>query len=616
MAGLLGPGGQPGAPEDTRNLIITMVIAMALIFGFDAFVSGPQRQRQAVAERAQAQIAGESPQPAAATPPIERAAALAQTARVVLDNAVVDGSISLLGARFDDLSLKNYRQSVQKDSPEVVLLTPQNTKGAYDSYFGWENVANGDDIVGARTIWSAPEGARLTPATPVALTYASPDGLVFTRTISIDDSYMFTIADEVRNTGAAALNVRPFSVVRRRDKPIDFVPNGILHQGLNGVLGAERLLQERTYDAAEKHAREKREGKRQADSPLLTIEGPGGWLGVSDHYWLAALVPAHNEVIKATYDASPAAGYTDFRADYVGASRPLAPGASVSYTQHFFAGAKRVDLLRGYQKSLNVPDFDKAVDWGNFWFLTRPYFEVLDYLGKFFGNFGIAILAMTVLVKILLFPLLNQSFAAMSKMRKLQPKMKEIQERFAADKQRQQQEMMQLYQREKVNPLAGCLPILIQLPILYALLKVLTVTIEMRHAPFFGWIKDLSARDPAMIGNLFGLLDFNPLTVPLLNIVLGIGVWPILYGLTMYATQAMSPQPTDKIQAMIFQYMPVVVVFLFAPYAVGLVIYWTWSNVLSVAQQYYMMRKHGVETEFDKFLAKIRGDKPEKTGAA
>jgi YidC/Oxa1 family membrane protein insertase len=425
---------------------------------------------------------------------------------------------------------------------------------------------------------------------------------------------MFTIADAVRNDSAASVTIRPFSVVKRRDLPSDFLPNQIVHQGLNGVLGAQHLLEERTYQTAERHAKEKLENKRQMDSAMMTAEGPGGWLGVSDHYWLAALIPAQNEVIKATYDATPAPGYLDLRADYVGVGRPLTPGASVTYTQHFFAGAKRVDILKGYQEKLNVPDFDKAVDWGNFWFLTRPYFFVLDYFGKATASFGLAILIMTVLVKIVLYPLLNQSFSAMSKMRKLQPKMKEIQERFAADKARQQQEMMQLYQKEKVNPLAGCLPILIQIPILYALYKVLTVTIELRHAPFL-WMPDLSARDPLMLGNLFGLLDFNPTTIPILGFFLGIGMWAIIYGVTMYASQAMSAQPTDATQAMIFKLMPVVVAFMFSTAAVGLVIYWTWSNILSIAQQYVIMRQNGIETEFDKWLAKLRGQTP-GTGAA
>lgn len=612
MAGLLGPGGQPGAPEDTRNLIVMMMLAIVIIFGFDVFVSGPTRQRQIAAQQNQKQIAAQNPQAAAATV-IERPAALAQNPRVRIDNAAVDGSINLTGGRFDDLSLKNYRQRAEKGSPEVTLLTPQTAKGAYDSYFGWENVANGDDLVGARTQWTAPEGATLTPNAPVTLTYSSPDGLVFTRTISVDDSYMFTIADAVRNDSAANITIRPFSVVRRRDLPADFIPNQIVHQGLTGVVGAQHLLQERTYQTAQRHAREKLENKRQMDSPMMTDEGPGGWLGVSDHYWLAALIPAQNEVIKSTYDATPATGYTDFRADYVGAGRPLAPGAQVAYTQHFFAGAKRVDILQDYQKSMNVPDFDKAVDWGNFWFLTRPYFFVLDYFGQVTASFGLAILIMTVLVKIVLYPLLNQSFSAMSKMRKLQPKMKEIQERFAADKARQQQEMMQLYQREKVNPLAGCLPILIQIPIMYALYKVLTVTIELRHAPFL-WIHDLSARDPLMLGNLFGLLNFDPVSVPFLGFFLGVGMWAMIYGVTMYASQAMSAQPTDATQAMIFKFMPVIVTFMFSAAAVGLVIYWTWSNLLSIAQQYVIMRRNGVETELDKFLDKIRG-KPPAAGA-
>jgi YidC/Oxa1 family membrane protein insertase len=589
-----------------------MIIAFVVLMSYDFFIAGPARQRQSAAQRSQAQI--QKIEPAAPAAPLARSIALAQTPRVAVDNSAVDGSIDLVGARFDDLSLKQYRQSVAKDSPEVSLLNPLAAKGAYDAYFGWEDPATGADIAGARTPWTAPAGARLTPQTPLTLTYSAPNGVVFTRTISVDDNFLFTISDKVENKSDAAIALRPFSVVRRHDLPPDFVNSAIVHQGLVGVLGADKLLREVRYTAAKKLAQQKAEGKKSLDENLFHTEGPGGWLGITDHYWLTALIPAQNEPIGATFDAAPGATFTDYRADYVGAARAIPPGGAASYTQHFFAGAKRVDILQIYQSQLGVADLDKAVDWGNFWFLTRPYFLILDRIGKWTGNFGLAILAMTILVKLALFPLVNQSFAAMAKMRKLQPQMKELQERFAADKQRQQQELMALYQREKINPVAGCLPILLQIPVFYALYKVLTVTIEMRHAAFFGWIKDLSAPDPTSIFNLFGLLPFNPHALPMVGVFLGLGAWPILYGATMLAVQSLSPPPPDPTQAQIFRLMPIIFMFLFASAAAGLVIYWTWSNTLSILQQYVIMRRNGVETEFDKFLARFA--KKPASGAA
>jgi YidC/Oxa1 family membrane protein insertase len=616
MAQLLGPGGSPGAPGDLRNMLLAFALSMAAIFLFDTFVSNPARERAAAAARQAQQVQTQQIARGAPTAPIERSVALSQDPRVALESSSVDGSINLVGARFDDLSLRNYRQAVAHDSPEVVLLSPQASVGAYDSYFGWEDPVTGDDLVGARTPWNAPPGAKLTPQTPLVLTFTATNGLVFTRTIAMDDDFLFTISDSVQNPSGAVVNVRPFSVVRRHDLPRDFVASGIVHQGMAGVLGADHILQETKYADAKKFSDEKSQGKRQQESALFQKEGPGGWLGISDHYWLTALAPPQNEVIKATFDASAREGYTDYRADYVGSSKQIAPGQAIAYSQHLFAGAKRVDILQRYQKDLNIPDFDKAVDWGIFWFLTRPYFWLLDNLGKWAGNFGIGILLTTVIVKLALFPLLNASFVSMAKMRKLQPKMKDIQDRFAADKQRQQQEIIQLYQREKVNPVAGCLPLLPQIPIMYALYKVLTVTIEMRHAPFYGWIHDLSAKDPTTIFNLFGLLPFNPTLLPVVGTFLAMGAWPILYGIAMAASYSMSTPPTDATQAQIMKLLPVLMTFMFAGFAAGLVIYWTWSTVLSVAQQYVIMRRNGIETEIDKFIAKRFGKKAEGEAAS
>lgn len=605
MAQLLGPGGSPsGGPGDMRNMLLAVALSMGAIFLWDVFVAQPARQKQIVAQQAEQVRTAQSAAVERPQGPVERPAALARTQRVALENGAVDGSINLTGGRFDDLSLRNYRQTVSKESPEVVLLSPQETLGAYDAYFGWEDAVTGDDIAGARTVWTAPAGAKLTPQTPLTLTYAAPDGLTFTRTITLDNDFLFNVSDSVLNGAGRPISLRPFAVVRRHDMPKDFVNNAIVHQGMNAVLGADHILQETKYTDARKFAEEKAQLKKPADAVLFSKESPGGWLGISDHYWLTALAPPQSEKINATFDASQRGDFIDYRADYVGAGRVLQPGQQVTYAQNFFAGAKRVDILQRYQKDHAIPDFDKAVDWGIFWFLTRPYFIVLDYLGKWAGNFGIGILLTTILVKLLLFPLLNASFVSMARMRKLQPQMKEIQERFAADKQRQQQEIIQLYQREKVNPVAGCLPLLPQIPIMYALYKVLTVTIEMRHAPFYGWIQDLSAKDPTTIFNLFGLLPFDPTTWPVIGAFLALGAWPVLYGLSMSASYSLQPISTDPTQAMIMKLLPILMTFMFAGFAAGLVMYWTWSTVLSILQQYFIMRANKVETPIDKFFIK------------
>jgi YidC/Oxa1 family membrane protein insertase len=610
----------PQGADNTRNLILAMVLSMAILFGFEFFVTGPQRERleaeraaiaaqEDAARKASAATPG-SADPAEAGPvppaaPVAPEQAIAAARRIVFDTPSIDGSINLEGARFDDLSLKQYHQTVERKT-EVRLLAPQGAAGFHDAFFGWENAGTGDAIAGARTAWTAPDGASLSTDRPVTLTYADPSGLTIVRTISVDDRYVFTISDRIENTTEASIAVRPYATVRRLGLPEDFIPNQIVHQGMLGVFGPKLVLNEARYQKAEKHAREKLTGRKLADTRLLEAKGQGGWLGISDHYWLSALLPPQTETIEAWFDARPEDGDINYRAAFRGEPRAIPAGGVITYEQHFFAGAKRVDVLQDYGKTLNLPEFDKAVDWGFLWFLTRPFFWLLDLLGGWFGNFGLAILGATVVVKLLLFPLVNQSYEAMSKLKKLQPKMQEIQERFAADKQRQQQEMIKLYGTEKVNPLAGCLPILAQIPIFYALYKVLTVTIEMRHAPFFGWIQDLSAPDPTTIFNLFGLLPFDPTALPLIGSLLQVGVWPILYGITMWGVQSLSPPPPDPIQRQVFAILPWLFVFLFGGFAAGLVIYWTWSNLLSIAQQYLIMRKNGVETELDKLVGKLR----------
>lgn len=615
-----GPGGPD--PQETRNMMIFIALFFVMLLG-TTFLTEPMRQQERAEVAAAAKAAAPAVVPGGApvvqARPLEAALADTSIARVALDTPSLDGSIRLEGARFDNLNLKNYRRALPRDSGEVALLRPAEAERHYDAIFGWTAESGDTAGVGASTPWTAEPGARLTPSTPLTLTYQSPEGLVFTRVISVDNDYMFTLTDTVRNAGTAAFVLRPFSVVRREGKPDDFIPNQIVHQGFTGVFGPDnRVLQEQRYQKAEDHIRQKLEGRTGVDARLLERQSTGGWLGIGDHYWLAAVIPDQAEQINAFYDArctQPEAANPrrcsdaneNFRAAYTGGPRALGPGTEVTYTQRFFAGAKRVGVVQRYQKAFGIPDFDKAVDWGFLWFLTRPFFGLLDFFFGFVNNFGVAILLTTVVVKALLFPLAYQSYKSLAGMRKVGPRMKEIQERFAADKMRQQQEIAKLFKEENVNPVAGCLPILMQIPIFYALLKVLTVTIEMRHAPFVGWIQDLSAKDPTSWVNLFGILPFDAgiaTALPVIGGLFAVGIWPILYGVSMYGVQGLNPPPPDPVQAAVFKWLPLIFTFLFAAFAAGMVIYWTWSNILTMLQQYVIMRRQGVETEFDKFLAK------------
>ena len=614
-------------PEETRNLIIAGILCVLILVGFEFFYNIPMQQRLQAAQRAQAgqqhsQQVSPSSAPAVALP-AEQVIAASAAQRVTIDTPAVDGSISLVGARLDNLNLRQYRRTIDPNSGEVGLLAPYESQHGYDAFVGWEDrnaIANAAGActsncgAGASDVWTARAQARLTPQTPVTLVLSSPDGLRVTRTISIDQNYMFTISDEVANTGTQTRTLRPFGVVRRMGRPVDWLNSGIVHQGFAGAFGPRQELHTETYQRGDTHARDRAQGKVGADAHITEAQGPGGWLGISDHYWLGALIPDAHEQIDGYFDSRAVGNQVDYRSAYRGQWRDIPPGGAITYTQRIFAGAKRLDLLQAYERDLGVTRFDEAVDWGNLmWPLTRPFFTWLLHplarwlasLGVAF-NFGVAILLSTVVIKLLMFPLVYQSSKSMAKVRTLQPKMKEIQERYAADPQRVQQETLKLYQTEKVNPAAGCLPMLLTIPVFFALYKTLSVTIEMRHAPFFGWVHDLSAADPASVINLFGMLAFDPHAIPLVGAWLAIGVWPILYGISMVALQGLSPPPTDPTQAAIFRYLPIVYMFLFASFPAGLVIYWTWSNLITIVQQYVIMRRQGVETQLDKWIARVR----------
>ena len=592
--------------ENSRNTIIFFVCA-ALIMGVYYFmVMRPQaemrRQQQVAAaeEKAAATDAGlTSGSAAPAAFVTDRVQALGKVARVPIQTGTLKGSLSLQGARIDDLYLTDYKETLDKNSPPVELFRPQGMEHAYFAQFGWSgpNVPGG--VPGPNTPWTLTKGATLTPTTPVELTWDNGAGLRFTRVIAIDAQYLFTVTDTVANLSGQPITIAPYGRVERQGVPADLGKQMILHEGAIGVFGADG-----------KFATEQVKYKDWAKKPRIENQSTGGWLGITDKYWMAALIPDQKETIEGRFAVRDATGLNVHEAAMLGATRTIQPGRQIEETQRLFAGAKRNEILAGYEKSQDLPRFVYAIDWGMFWFLTRPIFMVVEFFYGLLGNFGLAILALTVVVKLIMFPLANKSYESLSKMRTLQPKMEEIKKKFKDDPQKQQQETMALYQREKINPLAGCLPILVQIPVFYALYKVLFVTIEMRHAPFFGWIRDLSARDPSTIWNLFGAVPWDPATLPLLGSILNgplhLGVLPIVYGLTMWLQQSMNPPAQDPMQRQIFAFLPFIFTFIMAPFAAGLLIYWAWNNILSIAQQYVIMHRFKAENPIDTFFARFK----------
>ncbi|MBX5472223.1 MAG: membrane protein insertase YidC [Acetobacteraceae bacterium] len=498
--------------------------------------------------------------------------------RLAIHAPAVSGSIDLRGARLDDLLLNNYRESVEPGSPLVRLLTPESQPKPYWVQFGWSAPPGANvKLPSGETVWAA-SAPQLSPSSPVTLSWDNGQGLEFQIALAIDDHYMLTIEQRVKNNSGASVSLFPWMRIRR-----DYTPQTagyyILHEGLLGVL--DDRLKEVTY------ANARSEGAKH-EGLAFTSTGAGGWAGITDKYWLVALIPDQTQIMTASFRNVKLPNGDGYQVDFVSAApQTISSGASVRLTERVFAGAKVVSLLDHYEQAYGIPHFDKAVDFGWFYFLTKPIFYALDWLYKLTGNFGVAILIFTVFVKALFFPLANKSYRSMSKMRLLGPKMQAIRERFKDDPARQQQEMMNLYRAEGVNPASGCLPMLIQVPVFFSLYKVIFVTIEMRQAPFFGWIRDLSAPDPTNIFNLFGLLPFDPTQI---SSFLQLGIWPIIMGFSMYLQQRLNPPPPDPVQARLFQFMPVIFTFMLARFPAGLVIYWTWNNLLSIVQQWLIMR--------------------------
>jgi YidC/Oxa1 family membrane protein insertase len=497
-----------------------------------------------------------------AVQPVE--AVVAQSPRVKIDTPRLTGSIALRGARIDDIVLPTYRKTIDKTSPPVRLFAPSGADQAFFASFGW----TGTDVPGPDTLWTASAPA-LTPTTPVALTWTAPTGAVFAINLAVDANYMFTVTQSVHNPGAAPLTVRPFGLLSKTGEfPEKDASN--LHVGPLGVLDGRLKDSETAFK------------KLRSDGPQ-SYPTTGGWLGMTEKYWIAALIPDQKAPVTARFSAAPG---DHFQTDFLGASQTIAPGATVSTTAHLFAGAKEVAVINQYKTAYAIPLFDRVISWGWFWFIAQPIFWLLDFLFHLTGNFGVAIICLTLIVRTLMFPIANKQYQSMAKMRIVQPRMKELQERYKDDKVRQQQEVMALYKKEKVNPLAGCLPVVLQIPIFFALYKTLLLSIEMRHQPFVLWIKDMSAPDPLLVTNLFGLLPFTPPPF------LAIGVLALLLGITMYVQQKLNPTPMDDVQKQVFAFMPWIFMFIMAPFAAGLQLYWVTNNLISIGQQWLMMKKY------------------------
>jgi YidC/Oxa1 family membrane protein insertase len=584
--------------SENRNTILAIVLSLIVLLGWQYFVAAPQLERQQAELQAQQETVQKTatdsanpnkPQPDASqgadtaapvagqqTAFANREAAIAASKRVTIDTPSLEGSVNLKGGRLDDIRLKDYHETVDKSSPTIVLFSPSGSPDPYYADYGWVGDPGADlALPGADTVWSIDGEATLTPSTPLTLSWDNGAGLIFKRTFSVDDNYMFTVDQSVENTGSDAVTLYPYGLIARKGEP---QTKGIyiLHEGLLGVFGAEGLKEVDYDDLAE-------------EGSIRPAKVDQGWLGITDKYWAATLIPTPGQEFQPGFSHSAT---TDvYQADYLGNGVTVAGGATGETSSYLFAGAKETKLLDGYEESLGIERFELLIDWGWFYFLTKPMFFTIDYFFHLFGNFGVAILVVTVIVKLIFFPLANKSYVSMSKMKLVQPQMTEIREKYSDDRQKQQQALMELYKKEKINPLAGCLPIVVQIPVFFSLYKVLYVTIEMRHAPFFGWIQDLSAPDPTTVFNLFGLIPWDPPQMLML------GVWPLIMGITMFVQMKMNPAPPDPTQQMIFTWMPVIFTFMLASFPAGLVIYWAWNNTLSVTQQYVIMRRQGAKVE-------------------
>lgn len=603
---------------DQKNMWLAVGLSLAILLGFELLYNAPRRaaleaEQRAIAEaQAEAQTAAQAQAlaegvtagstalpdaPAGAPPGVtvpgalsfqvlkSRESALADGGeRITITTPEFSGSVALRGARFDDLMLLNYREKLPADSPAINLLSPDGGPRPYYANFGWIG-ADPAALPQQDTVWSVAEGREITNRGGVTLRWDNGAGLLFQKALSVDDGFLFAIDQSVSNTTDTALKLYPYGLLSRTGTPPSS-NNWIVHEGPYGVF--DQTLTEWSYSGL-------------ADEGAVELSSTGGWLGITDKYWMAALVPRPDDTIAARMLHTPGLpGQESYQLDYRGSAVVIQPGETVTVRSHLFAGAKRQGWLADYMANPGVDNFELAIDYGWFYFLTKPMLSALIFFGELTGNYGVAIILLTLVIRILLFPFAHISYKALTRMKKMAPEMQRLKEKYGDDRAGMQKEMMEIYRREKINPFAGCLPILMQIPVFFALYKVLFVSIEVRHAPFFGWIEDLSAPDPTSLFNLFGLLPYDVPTF------LVLGVWPILMGITMFLQQKMNPPPPDPMQARIFMLLPFVFTFMLASFPAGLVIYWTTNNLLSIAQQYAIMRSMGVP---------IGGDPPQQSPA-
>ncbi|MCH2547513.1 MAG: membrane protein insertase YidC [Alphaproteobacteria bacterium] len=571
----------PPNPSDMRNMIITALLCTGLLFVWQVLYVKPSEEARMAVLKEQAQRqqevvqtpqgdvilptnmqAGQTNVAELATEDMSnysREEMLAATPRITINSPALHGSINLRGLRFDDLTLVRHRVSVEEDSPEVVLLTPSQHASRYFAQGGWLPAVRGSDVKlpDEKSLWSA-DDSQLTPKNPVTLQWDNGQGVTFLVHITLDKDYLFSMRQEVINNSGKSIDIMPYGLINRSEPSASDRFGAILHSGPIGVFNGE--LTEVSYDDL------------RGDEQKQGFSDTHGWLGMADKYWLTA------------FQHVPPRGRARTQVDFLAKPITINSGAKAQYSLNLFAGAKELDVLEKYREQLNLPLFDRALDFGVLYFLTKPTFMALDYFYGLIGNFGLAIMLFVVMLKIVLFPLSNKSYRSMAQMRILQPKIDAARKRFGDDRMQMQKEVMAIWQREKVNPVSGCLPMLIQIPIFFALYKVLLVTIEMRHAPFYGWIADLSAPDPTNIFTLFGLFEWNPPSL------MHIGLWPIIMAATMVLQQKFNPKPTDPMQAKVIGWLPYIFLVMFASFPAGLLIYWAWNNTLSIVQQMYIMR--------------------------
>lgn len=576
-------------PQDMRNLIIFALLSILIWFAYDTFVGKPQKEALQRAKKAQVEMVKKNPALAQPVKDIPRDQALTTTRRLAFENAHLQGSISMTGGVIDDLSLKDYYKTLDKKE-NVELFSPSVAERSRYVDMGWVSRNKNMALPNAKTIWQVRGNTTLSPENPVTLVWDNGQGLEFNRTISIDDEFVFKITQTVINQSNTAYEIHPYALITQKGIPADYMNMWIAHEGPMGFIG--QSLEQMDYGAMAKNPNEKFEAEK-------------GWIGISDKYWLTALIPAQEQITKFRFKYIPDAVKSirnRYQTDFTGPPMTLDAGGVIENSYHLYAGAKKVLTLEKYQEELGVQNLEYAVDFGWFWFFTYPLFLALHYLGLLVGNMGVAIIILTIIIRMAVYPFTSMSYRSFAKMKVVAPRLTELREQYGDDKEKLQAEIIQLYQKEGVNPMSGCFPILLQIPIFFAFYKILLITIEVRHAPFFGWIEDLSARDPTSVFNMFGLFPYD---VPSL---LMIGAWPCLMLVAMLFQKKLNPPPQDKLQRDMMNIFPFFITFIMAGFASGLVIYWTFSAILSVMQQAYIMRSMGVPIyifEKDKFKEEL-----------